>query len=1134
MPSIAGQPTLRRRACAQACPTTSASSRAGSDIAAGAGGAEDVPPPPPAFQLEGAGNLLDSYPNLGRLPRLETSEAEVPRLSDDVLTGQLKNGLTYFVKPNSEPKQRAELWLVVGFGSLVEEDNVRGGAHIIEHLGFSATKNYENHKIIKFLESIGAPFGACQNAYTSTDETVYTLHVSSDREALVDESLAVLREFAYFTRISEEDLDKERKVVLEEWRATRTAQGRMSESYFKALTRGCKYCDRLPIGTEERILNMPAALLRDFYQRYYHPARMAVIAVGDFPYADGAAAVVEKIRELFDIPPEEISPLPRAPVPPDRPHTPVPDTEGVQVCRSADPELSVGTAILDCKRQRPPRGQLADVRRGIVESLFHKALSSRLLRLIMTPPQNGPRNLISASSSGEEPVPGLSTLSLSVVPYPGRMLPAMRDLLQEVERVRRFGFRPAELRRAKLAMLADSEQRYIEREQQPSSDFAEELVALFLKGMPAPGVVFEASAEATLIPEVQDSEVQEVAAGYDWTRNVVCKLATPPLSICNPLWTAWSMWLACSGCTLPGSGNLPGERKVTSLLEKVGDWPLEPWPEDIDAVESRLVNSQKECAERRLPLDAALFKESRKVSAPGVPRPAREQPHESPASVSEATAAPLRAELGADELGEEVTLGNGLRIVLIDSDLFEDEVLLRGCRWGGLSELRSASGEVRCEAASASMVAMMLGICGLKVEELQEVLDGVRVNAEPPEIGDFKTNISASSSPADLETLLLLMHLAFMRPVEAAGKANTSRLSFLRLILLATKLAEYTDPETIFWKRVRAATTADDPFLRPPSLWRLLWMNFAKSSAIFNERVARPEEWTFTLVGRLPPRLELLPLLERYLGTVPNEERPGRLLGDRPVTREAVTRVDVPCVPHTLREKVRISMKEPKGTNVIAFPLQLATAVVDPGPTASAELRERFLLVLVGKMLETRLVEVLRFRRGQVYTVSVGEDFSTHLPRLGERRKGQLQITFECDPEEADDLLDVALAEIEGIRAGDRPFTEKDVVACQEQERRLFEEQVRKNHFWSDTVLELYFSKGYTGDVGETLSRWWRVRQELLEGLTPALVQDGLSWMLPEGGRVAVLSMRPKRSLWSWLLCRRPQPKASPAAAAPA
>ncbi|CAE7575995.1 unnamed protein product, partial [Symbiodinium necroappetens] len=146
-------------------------------------------------------DLLASYVNLKSLvPGVAEAideDSEVPRLPPACAQGFLSNGLTYFVMQNHEPKSRAELFLVVGFGSLVEDDEERGIAHIIEHLGFSATKAYENHAIVKFLESIGAPFGACQNAYTSFDRTVYTLHVPTDKDGILEESLKLDTHLVY-------------------------------------------------------------------------------------------------------------------------------------------------------------------------------------------------------------------------------------------------------------------------------------------------------------------------------------------------------------------------------------------------------------------------------------------------------------------------------------------------------------------------------------------------------------------------------------------------------------------------------------------------------------------------------------------------------------------------------------------------------------------------------------------------------------------------------------------------------------------------------------------------------------------------------------------------------------------------
>ncbi|KAJ8444244.1 hypothetical protein Cgig2_028125 [Carnegiea gigantea] len=232
--------------------------------------------------------------------------------------GRLENGLSYYVRCNSKPQMRAALALAVKVGSVLEEENERGIAHIVEHLAFSATNKYTNHDLVKFLESIGAEFGACGNAYTSFDETVYELFVPIDKPGLLSEAVAVclnsaLRfhpslsessvysflhdDFCYLQiRISPEDLEKERGAVLEEYRLGRDANGRLAELCFASVLQGSKYAKRLPIGLESVIRKAPAEAAKGFYKKWYNLHNMAVIAVGDFPDTE---SVVEVIREHF-------------------------------------------------------------------------------------------------------------------------------------------------------------------------------------------------------------------------------------------------------------------------------------------------------------------------------------------------------------------------------------------------------------------------------------------------------------------------------------------------------------------------------------------------------------------------------------------------------------------------------------------------------------------------------------------------------------------------------------------------------------------------------------------------------------------------------------------------------------------
>ena len=171
-----------------------------------------------------------------------------------VLRERLCDGTTFFFRPNKKPAQRAELRLCVAAGSVLEEEHERGIAHVLEHLAFRETERYDNFALVKFLESIGAPFGACQNAYTSFDETVYQLRIPldpcDDQLSIFTQTLEVLHQWAFGVRVSSAGLDSERGVVLDEWRQSKNSSGRASEAYWKSLMDGSIYADRMPIGTE--------------------------------------------------------------------------------------------------------------------------------------------------------------------------------------------------------------------------------------------------------------------------------------------------------------------------------------------------------------------------------------------------------------------------------------------------------------------------------------------------------------------------------------------------------------------------------------------------------------------------------------------------------------------------------------------------------------------------------------------------------------------------------------------------------------------------------------------------------------------------------------------------------------------
>jgi zinc protease len=233
--------------------------------------------------------------------------ADTIAVDPQITVGTLPNGLRYYVRPNPLPRGRAELRLVVKTGSVLEDDDQRGLAHFVEHMAFNGSTHFPGGAIASFMQGIGMRFGAHVNAHTSFDETVYELQVPSNDPDVLERAFLVMEDWAHGVTFSPEEIDKERGVILEEWRLGLGAEARMQNTVMPVLLRGSRYAERSPIGLPEVIRSAPYARLRQFYADWYRPDLMAVIAVGDFD----RAAMEARIKAHFAPIPAAVSPRPR-------------------------------------------------------------------------------------------------------------------------------------------------------------------------------------------------------------------------------------------------------------------------------------------------------------------------------------------------------------------------------------------------------------------------------------------------------------------------------------------------------------------------------------------------------------------------------------------------------------------------------------------------------------------------------------------------------------------------------------------------------------------------------------------------------------------------------------------------------
>lgn len=392
-----------------------------------------------------------------------------------VKVGKLPNGLTYYIRKNEEPKNRAELRLAIRVGSVLENDNQQGLAHFMEHMEFNGTKNYPKNELVNFLQSAGVRFGADLNAYTGFDETVYQLPVPTDSVKVFRQAFQILEDWAHNATIDPAEVEKERGVVLEERRLGRGAGQRMRDKYFPVLLNNSRYASRLPIGTEEVLTTFKPETLRQFYKDWYRPDLMAVIAVGDFNVAEVEAIIREKFGRL----PKATNPKPRT-------EYEIPAHKDTKVVIVTDPEQPNTVVQVIYKRPEIKEQTLGDLRESIKRGLFNTMIGNRIQEL--TQQANPP--FLGGYSNYSDFLGNLDAFTSIAIAKEGNVERAIRAVLDENARVKQFGFTATELARAKQEFYTNVEQSYSERDKTRSVNFVNEYVQNFTDKEPYTSIEF--------------------------------------------------------------------------------------------------------------------------------------------------------------------------------------------------------------------------------------------------------------------------------------------------------------------------------------------------------------------------------------------------------------------------------------------------------------------------------------------------------------------------------------------------------------------------------------------------------------------------------------------------------------------
>jgi zinc protease len=431
-------------------------------------------------------------------------QAPAPALSPDdiipfdaaVTRGTLPNGLTYYVRPNGRPANRVLLRLAVKTGSLDEADDQRGLAHMLEHMGFNGSEHFKPGELVSYFESFGARLGPHVNAYTSFSETVYMLELPTDRDGVVDRGLQALADFGGGLTLDPKEIDKERGVVIEEWRGGLGAGSRIRDKQIPLLYHKSRYAERLPIGKPDILRTFKPERLRAFYDTYYRPDRMAIVAVGDMDPAKLESAIRGTFGALRA----------RGPAPAPR-DAAVPLTHDTLVGVTTDPEVTQSSVEVIRKRPHEPEARVGDYRRDLAERLFDQMLNDRFEEIS----RRADAAFLGAGASGGALSPDVSTFTLGAAVQDGHIPEGVTSLIVEARRAQQFGFQAPELDRARKWMLAFFERAYNERDKTESGAYAQEYLNHFLEAEPSPGIAYEYRLVQQFLPGVTNDEVSGLA-----------------------------------------------------------------------------------------------------------------------------------------------------------------------------------------------------------------------------------------------------------------------------------------------------------------------------------------------------------------------------------------------------------------------------------------------------------------------------------------------------------------------------------------------------------------------------------------------------------------------------------------------
>ncbi|WP_028906622.1 M16 family metallopeptidase [Xylanibacter ruminicola] len=708
----------------------------------------------------------------------------------DVRIGKLDNGLTYYIRHNNWPENRAEFYIAQKVGSIQENDDQRGLAHFLEHMAFNGSKHFKGNELIRWCESVGINFGGDLNAYTSIDETVYNIsNVPTTREGIIDSCLLILYDWADGLLLEQEEIEKERGVIHEEWRLRTSAFMRMLERDLPKLYPGSKYGHRMPIGLMEIIDNFERPFLQSYYEKWYRPDNQGIIVVGDVDVDQ----IEKKIKDMFSpiVLPENRTLVTKEPVPD--------NAEAIYVI-DKDKEQRTNEVMIMMKHEVFPdslKGTITYMLSDYLKDACILMLNDRLKEYAEKPESP----FLSARAADGRYILSstMDAFEIDLSPKDGQIEAAVTAALTEARRAAEFGFTATEYNRFKQNYTSQLEKQYSNKDKRYNSQFVNQCVQNFLNNTPMPSIDYIYTTMKQIIPML-------------------------PLQTVNAL---------MKELILPTDSNLV----VFSMnTEKEGNvYPTE------DSMKKAVANARS--AQIKAYVDNVK---------------------DEPLMTTMPKKGSIKKETKNDQFGyTELTLSNGAKVILKQTDFKKDQVLLRGEGFGGSAlygEKDFANIKMFDDVIEAS------GLGNFSHTELEKALAG-KIASASISLGSNRQNVSGSSTPKDIETMLQLVYLYFTNI--AKDQKSYDNLMQTTEVSLKNRLLQ---PEAVLQDSLTATLTCNNPRNKVLTTADLTKVSYDRILEMAKEQTANAAAFTFTIIGNYDEST-IRPLIETYLASLPAKKK---------------------------------------------------------------------------------------------------------------------------------------------------------------------------------------------------------------------------------------------------------------------